>query len=159
MRLSGENYEIIDTTSLYFEYANGSFGYVVYLGGDFPIMQVDTEINNGRKILAIKNSYGNPFVTYLVANYEQVFIVDYRYYEGSLYELILDNGITDVIILTAVMSANHPWHISRTRKVLYGGKTREEILSERDTLTEIFLEDTIIIELHDSIEIVKDTIK
>ena len=123
------------------------------------MMRVDTEINNGRKILAIKNSYGNPFVTYLAANYEQVFIVDYRYYEGSLYKLILDNGITDVIILTSVMSANHNWHISRTRKVLYWGLTRDDILSGLDSLQIILKEYTISKELFDSLEVLKDTIK
>jgi hypothetical protein len=107
--------------SLYAEGASGGNSYGVFLGGDNPLMRIDNEYNkNGRKCVIIKNSYGNPFATYFTANYETVFVVDYRYYNGSLLDLINDNKINDVIFVNGVFSANTSWHIKMMTKIMKG---------------------------------------
>ena len=47
----------------------------------------------------IKESYGNAFVPCLVDHYQDVYVVDYRYYTGSLSYLVISKGIQDVIFL------------------------------------------------------------
>ena len=47
----------------------------------------------------IKESYGNAFVPFLVDHYQDVYVVDYRYYTGSLSYLVISKGIQDVIFL------------------------------------------------------------
>ncbi|CAN5845369.1 hypothetical protein BH11BAC7_BH11BAC7_30730 [soil metagenome] len=107
--------------SLYAESASGGNSYGVFLGGDNPLMRIDNEYNkNGRKCVIVKNSYGNPFSTYFTANYETVFVVDYRYYNGSLLDLIKDNKINDVIFVNGVFSANTSWHIKMMTKIMKG---------------------------------------
>jgi hypothetical protein len=107
--------------SLYAEGASGGNSYGVFLGGDNPLMRIDNDYNkNGRKCVIIKNSYGNPFATYFTANYETVFVIDYRYYKGSLLDLINDNKINDVIFVNGVFSANTSWHIQMMTKIMRG---------------------------------------
>jgi hypothetical protein len=107
--------------SLYAEHASGGNSYGVFLGGDNPLMRIDNpDIHNGKKVVIVKNSYGNPFSTYFTANYETVFVVDYRYYNGSLLDLIKDNAINDVIFINGVFSANTSWHIKMMAKVMNG---------------------------------------
>ena len=107
--------------SCYAEHASGGNSYGVFLGGDNPLMRIDNDYNkNGRKCVIIKNSYGNPFSTYFTANYETVFVVDYRYYSGSLVDLVKENNINDVIFINGVFSANTTWHIKMMGKIAHG---------------------------------------
>ncbi|MCX6312688.1 MAG: DHHW family protein [Bacteroidetes bacterium] len=119
--------------SLYAEHASGGNSYGVFLGGDNPLMRIDTDVKNGRKVVVVKNSYGNPFSTYLVANYETVFVVDYRYYNGSLLDLIKDNGINDVIFINGVFSANTSWHIKMMSKIMNGSGTKNPKSPKQDS--------------------------
>ncbi|MFL5730830.1 MAG: DHHW family protein [Cytophagaceae bacterium] len=109
---------VFKASYLFAEGASGASSYGVFLGSDHPAMRVDTENQTGRKVLVLKNSYGNPFSTYLVANFDQVFIVDYRYLDISMSKLIEENGITDVIIIVPTFSANTKWHAYRLKKIL-----------------------------------------
>jgi hypothetical protein len=82
--------------------------YVAYLGGDKPCLRFQTENKNGRKILVVKNSFGNPFSVYLVSHFEEVFVIDYRYFNGSALKLIRDFGITDIVFpQPAIFALSH----------------------------------------------------
>ena len=52
---------------------------------------------HGKKIAVIKDSYGNAFVPYLAAHYEEVFILDYRYFVRNIKTLLEDNGIQNLL--------------------------------------------------------------
>ena len=82
---------------LYYEKTSGGNSYGVFLGGDHPLMRVETGIKNGRKIVIIKDSYGNAFAPYLAAHYEEVWIADYRYFKGSIPELMKRHGIRELL--------------------------------------------------------------
>jgi len=82
--------------------------YVAYLGGDKPCLRFQTENKNGRKILVVKNSFGNPFSVYLVSHFEEVFVIDYRYFKGSALKLVRDFGITDIVFpQPAIFALSH----------------------------------------------------
>lgn len=97
------------------ENAKGTNSYCVFLGGDFPYRKIKTSIKNGQSVVLIKNSFGNPFATFLVNNYETVHVVDYRYYNKGLLNLIKDESINDVIFFHNVFSANTLSHSQRQR--------------------------------------------
>ena len=82
---------------LYAEYARGGNAYGVFLGGDFPLMRITSDVRNGRRIAVIKDSYGNAFIPYLSAHYEDVFVLDYRYYRGNIKTLIQEYGVQDLL--------------------------------------------------------------
>lgn len=102
---------------LYAEYGSG---YGVFLGGDYPLMKVETEKKTGRSVVIVKNSFGNGFAPYFVANFDKVYIIDYRYFNHSLVDFVNNNGITDVVFLNNSFSANTGWHIRQIEKLLKG---------------------------------------
>jgi hypothetical protein len=93
--------------------------YGAYLGGDFPAMVATTSVKNGRKALVIKNSFGNAFATFLANNFEEVVVIDYRYFNASVADVVVERGITDVIIAAGAFAANTSYHRNRIRKILF----------------------------------------
>ncbi len=65
-------------------YAKKSNKYMVFLSGDNPLAVIDTNLDNGRKILVFKDSYGNAFVPYLTSHYDEIHIIDPRHYKKGL---------------------------------------------------------------------------
>ena len=113
------------STKLYAEYARGGNSYGVFLGSDFPLMKIVSDVKNGRKILQIKDSYGNAFAPFLSAHYEEVYIIDYRYFEGNVKELVKKYGITDLIFTHNIYVINSNFTTIRESKILnsYNQKT------------------------------------
>ena len=88
------------------DYASGVNMYSVFLHGDQPLTEIQTENKNGRKAVVVKESFGNAFSPFLVAHYETVYIVDQRYFELNLPDFIKQNGVTDLIFINNVFAAN-----------------------------------------------------
>lgn len=73
--------------------------YAVYFGGNEPFLQIRTEIENGRKILVIKDSYANCFIPFMLGEFQQIDILDLRYTNQKLSGVIAEGGYTDILIL------------------------------------------------------------
>ncbi|MBQ3561478.1 MAG: hypothetical protein IJA06_06685 [Oscillospiraceae bacterium] len=99
-------------------YAKGANAYGVFLGGDFPLTVIKTNVNNGRKLVIIKESYGNAPATYIASGFEETYVVDERYYAGNLAELVSSRGITDILIINNVAAANTNFHIANIESLL-----------------------------------------
>lgn len=98
-------------------------GYLVFLGWDHPLMIAKTDVDNGKRGLLVKNSYGNAFAPWLLHHFEQVVVVDYRYYSGSIMSLVKKHDITDVILVGAVSTTGSRPHHRRLKAVLKGSGT------------------------------------
>lgn len=95
--------------SPYYQYAEaGSNTYGVFIVGDNPltVLHSDSQNGTGKKIAVIKESYGNAFAPYLTNNYSEVHIIDFRYFTQNLADYCKQNGITEVLYLNGIMSAN-----------------------------------------------------
>jgi len=103
---------------VYNEMARGNNAYGVFLGSDYGFFKVKTVNKTGRKAVIIKNSYGNPFSTYLLTDFDEINVVDYRYYKGDLEELIIKSGITHIIFVVPIMTANTKWHTKKMASLL-----------------------------------------
>lgn len=74
--------------------------YSTFIGGDNPFTTItNNEITDGSSCVVVKESFGNAFVPFLVDNYQTVYVVDYRYWEGSVADLAKEKGAKDVILL------------------------------------------------------------
>lgn len=93
---------------LYYERATGGGAYGVFLGGDNPLMRVVTSNRSGRRILVVKDSYGNAFAPYLAAHYDEVFIADYRYFRGNIPALMREYGIGELLFAYNTFVINNP---------------------------------------------------
>lgn len=130
--MKGKNYNKKDSKAwVYSPYAGGANAYGIFLGRDYPMMCIDTDIDNGKTALITKNSYGNPFATYLVAHYSRVIVIDYRKFKGNIADVCKKNKVDDIIIFQNSFSSNTGSHGNKLRKMLTGGTTCFKI--ERDT--------------------------
>lgn len=111
-----ENYY---STTVMASYAKGTYSYGVFLGGDYPLTIIKTSgVNNGRKCVIIKESYGNALATYVASAFDETYIVDERYYDGNIVDLINERGITDVLIVNNISASNTNYHIANIEALL-----------------------------------------
>ena len=73
--------------------------YGVFFGGNYALTRIRTRADNGRKILLLKDSYANCFAPFLLAEYEEIDLLDIRYYNQKISDLIADGGYTDLLVL------------------------------------------------------------
>ena len=73
--------------------------YGVFLGGNSPLLDIQTVSDSQRKLLIFKDSYANCMIPFLVSSFRQIEVVDPRYYYGDVQTLIEENDITDVLFL------------------------------------------------------------
>ena len=53
-------------------------GYTAFIGGDNPLSVFTTNVGNGKKIVILKESFGNAFATWAMNNYSEVYVIDVR---------------------------------------------------------------------------------
>ena len=56
----------------------------------------------GPSCIVVKESFGNCFLPFLVNHYKTVYVVDYRYYDGTVSALAQEKGVDDVLLLNNV---------------------------------------------------------
>ena len=91
---------------------NASSKYSTFIGGDNPFSHIENpNRTDGSAILLIKESFGNAFAPFLVENYQDVYILDYRYFRNvdnrELDGLVSDLGVSDVLFLNNVSAVRN----------------------------------------------------
>jgi hypothetical protein len=73
--------------------------YGVFFGGNHGLIKITTNTIGGDKLLIVKDSYANSLIPFLTGNYSEIYVVDPRYYEDDLSNLIKSNNINDLLVL------------------------------------------------------------
>ncbi|QOV11783.1 DHHW family protein [Viridibacillus arvi] len=106
------------SSTLYADYVDGVNAYSLFLHGDFPMIKIqNNDSDNGKKLVVVKESYGNAFVPFLIPHYDEIYVVDSRYYNSSLKKLVNEQEVKEVLFINNIFAAN-------TEKIV---KTIEEI--------------------------------
>lgn len=71
--------------------------YLMFMGSDTYVAKVTTGVDNGRKLLVVKDSYGNATIPFFTSSFEEIYVVDMRYFERNLPNFIDAMGVTDVL--------------------------------------------------------------
>ena len=71
-------------------------GYTKFIRGDGNAVQIQTGVQNGRKLLVVKDSFGNALAPFLIAGFEEVYFVDIRDFACNILTFIQEHQITDV---------------------------------------------------------------
>lgn len=87
---------------------SGSEHYLAFSGGDAPIMKITSHIKNGKKILVIKDSFAKAFLPHLANNYEYVYEIDPRHFEGSIPQFVAQEGIGEVMVTNYTLATGNP---------------------------------------------------
>lgn len=107
----GETYNyrtltLTEANPIYHEYATGSAMYGMFLGSDGIHVKITTSAGTGRKIVMFKESYGNAFAPYLIDSFDEIYVIDIRYFGKNAVQYIKDVGATDVLFINNVFAAN-----------------------------------------------------
>lgn len=81
------------------EKLEGKDKYGLFLDGNHPVVNIRTLTEGGRRLLMLKDSYANCFVPFLTGYFEEIVLIDPRYYYGDLEELMREKDFTDVLFL------------------------------------------------------------
>lgn len=93
-------YDNKETNKIYNEeYLSKKDKYSYFLNGNNSKVAIKTNIQNGKKLLLIKDSYSHIMAQFLCQNFEELHFIDPRYYTGNLNDYIEENNITDILFL------------------------------------------------------------
>ena len=77
--------------------------YAYFLGGNYGQVHIQNQKvaskAKGKNILIIKDSFANSFVPFATQDYENIYMVDLRYYNGDMKSYLQEHNITDVLVL------------------------------------------------------------
>ena len=119
-----ENYSVTGSTGpisgeYFFKFNDGSGNaYCTFMGGDNKITQVRTSVANGRRMLLLKDSYGNAIPGYLFYSFEEIHVVDARYFTENIKQYVKKHHITDLIFGNNIAFATSGSTISSYRRFL-----------------------------------------
>ncbi|MCR4602536.1 MAG: hypothetical protein K5683_03235 [Prevotella sp.] len=93
-------------SSFFFHYKDGSGGaYCTFMGSDTKLTQVRTSTRNGRRVLILKDSFGNAIPGYLFFSFDEVHVVDFRYFTKNMKAYVEENKITDILFANNIFNA------------------------------------------------------
>ncbi|MEG2322225.1 MAG: DHHW family protein [Bacilli bacterium] len=96
------------TNSLYEEkYLSVKDKYSYFLDNNHALIKIINKDVKTSKLLVIKDSYANSFIPFLVNNYEEVHVIDPRYYNMSISDYIKENKIDNVLFLYNLTSIDN----------------------------------------------------
>ncbi len=82
-----------------------SNAYLTFMGGDEQIVKVKTNVKNNRRLVIIKDSYGNAEPQFYMNSFEEIYVVDMRYFNLNLVDFINSVKATDVLFTMVTYSA------------------------------------------------------
>lgn len=89
----------------FYHYKDGSSGaYSTFMGGDSKITKVETSTDNGRRLIILKDSFGNALPGYLFGSFEEVHVIDVRYFTRNMIKYVEENGITDILFANNIFN-------------------------------------------------------
>lgn len=105
--------------SFFHHFKDGSGGaYCTFMGGDQHLVKVVTGTKNGRKLLITKDSFGNTLPSNLFYSFEEIHVVDFRYFKENMKDYVAKNGITDLVLFFNIYSVCTPTATEKVRRFL-----------------------------------------
>ncbi|MBP1561944.1 MAG: hypothetical protein J6C96_11995 [Oscillospiraceae bacterium] len=91
---------------IFHDYASGANMYSLFLGQDKTHVKITTNAGTGRKIVMFKESFGNAFAPFLISSFDEIYVIDIRYFGRNAVEYIKEVGATDVLFIDNIFAAN-----------------------------------------------------
>lgn len=77
--------------------------YSLFFGGNHDFIEIRTENKGKKNILVIKDSYANCFVPFLTEDYDNIYVVDFRYFRGNTEDIVKKYEVNDILVLYNVV--------------------------------------------------------
>ncbi len=82
-----------------YNYLNQKDKYSMFLNGNHPLTIVKSSVKNGKKLIVFKDSYAHNFVPFLAMNFEEIHMIDLRYFNLNPYDYIRQQGFEQALFL------------------------------------------------------------
>ena len=92
--------------------------YQVFMNADGVVCRVRTEVGNGRRLIILKDSFGNAVPGYLFYSFDEIHIIDCRYFTKNMVQYVKDNHITDILFANNTGACCADMFISNYKKFL-----------------------------------------
>ena len=96
-------YDFVKRSDSFYEesYLETKDKYSYFIDGNHGFTEIETEADNGRELFIIKDSYANTFIPLIAHHYSKVYVLDLRYFNGSLLPFMeqYDKGDMEVLVL------------------------------------------------------------
>ena len=113
-----------ESFSFFRDYEDGnSAAYCVFMGGDLNTTSVVTQTRNGRRLLILKDSYGNALPSNLFSSFEEIHVVDCRYFLQNMIDFVKTHGITDILFANNLIHASSPKTVQAYERYLTPKRT------------------------------------
>ncbi len=76
--------------------------YSYFYGGNTPLIEIDTGIDDAPSLLIVRDSYMDSLSPFLFKHFSRICIVDLRYYKVSLQEYINENSFDKILVCYSV---------------------------------------------------------
>ena len=87
--------------------------YPVFLDGNHTLTTIHNPDASEGTLLVIKDSYAHGLVPFLADHYETIYMIDLRFYRGSVSDFVLERGVDELLFLyganTLLTDTNSAW--------------------------------------------------
>ena len=95
------------SSDFFFSYQDGSSAaYLTFMHGDLNTTRVQTATDNGRRLLILKDSYGNALPGYLFYSFQEIHVIDCRYFTTNIKSYVAEHQITDIVFCNNLIHAH-----------------------------------------------------
>lgn len=96
---------VAEYDSLYVrDFLNEKDKYSSFTGSNVPVVEIETDVDNDKSLLIIKDSYAHSLVPFFSKHYSKITMVDMRYIHVDLNQLINMNDYSQVLFMFNVIS-------------------------------------------------------
>ena len=98
-------YNFVTDGDLFADVTSNGDMYCTFIYGDIYTVKISTGVKNGRKLCLVKDSYGDAIPPFLTGSFEEIYVVDMRYFELNLVDFVKEQGVTDLLFSCCSYSA------------------------------------------------------
>lgn len=94
-----------ESNSLYeYNHLSKKDKYSLFLDGNHSLISIKTSVNNDKKLVIFKDSYSHCFIPFLANHYEEIHVIDLRYYKLNIYDYIEENDIDEALFFYNILT-------------------------------------------------------
>ncbi|MDR0974450.1 MAG: hypothetical protein LBL80_02025 [Ruminococcus sp.] len=120
---------------LIYEAAAVDNSYAMFIGMDAVHTHVVTENKNGKRLTVFKESFGNALIPELIPYFEEIYVIDIRFFGMNAIDYMKQKNITDVLFINNIFAANTQSLIKHIDDLRFGsvGVKTETIATTAET--------------------------
>ena len=103
---NGKEYEKTQDGCFFREHLENDDKYPVFADGNHALTKITNKSKSGKNLLIIKDSYAHCTANFLSCEYENVYMIDLRYYRFPVSEFVKENKIDELLFLYGTDAIN-----------------------------------------------------